>query len=556
MPGPSHRSWRWLWPGGFAVLVVATLAGRPLIPIDETRYVGVAWNMWVRGDWWVPFLDGAPYSDKPPLLFWLILGGWRAMGPCELWARLVPCACALASLLAIRRMARTLWPGEPATADLAPLVAVSCVLWGVFSTTLMFDALLTCWVLATLLGWLALARGRWGSGLLLAGLGIGLGMLTKGPVVLVHVLPVALLAPVWATWAGGADRGGGGTRARWLSYSASVGAALALGAGVALAWAVPAANSGGEAYANAILWDQTAMRLVDAVDHGRPWWWYAPLLPLLLWPWSLWPPLWRAVAAVVRRPDAGTRFVLAWLAPSVAILSFVSAKQAHYLLPAVPAFALLAARGIAPCLGSERKERPWIPAATVALLGLVLWIGAVARPGLLPASWDRLHAGWGVALVATGALLAGWRRTPAGAVGALALAGIASLVLGLGAVMQAGREAFDLRPIARAAARLEAEGAPIGYLGSYNAEFAFLGRLERPIAELHSHIVERWMESHPDGYVLVRTEDPPAGPEARVLLRRPYRSDWIELWRVPALLRHPERWRPRSDGRPSVRSTE
>ena len=38
-----------------AVLTAVALVTRPLIPIDETRYVGAAWEMWMRGDFLVPF---------------------------------------------------------------------------------------------------------------------------------------------------------------------------------------------------------------------------------------------------------------------------------------------------------------------------------------------------------------------------------------------------------------------------------------------------------------------------------------------------------------------
>ncbi|MDP1533672.1 MAG: dolichyl-phosphate-mannose--protein mannosyltransferase, partial [Rubrivivax sp.] len=54
-----------------AALTAVVLSTRPLSPIDETRYVGVAWEMWLRGDFLVPFKNGEPYSHKPPLLFWM-----------------------------------------------------------------------------------------------------------------------------------------------------------------------------------------------------------------------------------------------------------------------------------------------------------------------------------------------------------------------------------------------------------------------------------------------------------------------------------------------------
>ena len=70
------------WTVLFLLWLAATLSGlltRPLIPVDELRYAAVAWEMWARGDFLVPYLNGAPYSHKPPLFFWIIHAGWLAV---------------------------------------------------------------------------------------------------------------------------------------------------------------------------------------------------------------------------------------------------------------------------------------------------------------------------------------------------------------------------------------------------------------------------------------------------------------------------------------------
>ena len=67
------------------LLVAVAYASRPLTPIDETRYIGVAWEMWLRGDFLVPFKNGAPYSHKPPLMIWLYQAGWAIFGVNEWW---------------------------------------------------------------------------------------------------------------------------------------------------------------------------------------------------------------------------------------------------------------------------------------------------------------------------------------------------------------------------------------------------------------------------------------------------------------------------------------
>ena len=95
----SGRVWRYVpfivWP---AVTAIALLWRVPLA-IDETRYLTVAWEMFSSGDWILPQLNGATYSHKPPLLFWLIALGWQGLGVNEWWPRLVPALTGLASWL-------------------------------------------------------------------------------------------------------------------------------------------------------------------------------------------------------------------------------------------------------------------------------------------------------------------------------------------------------------------------------------------------------------------------------------------------------------------------
>ncbi|HQG30775.1 MAG TPA: glycosyltransferase family 39 protein, partial [Deltaproteobacteria bacterium] len=94
------------------MLVLVPLFTRTYLPIDETRYVSVAWEMWLRGDFLVPHLNGRTYSDKPPLLFWIYNLGWAIAGVNDIWPRLVSPLFGAASLLLTAGIARRLWPGD------------------------------------------------------------------------------------------------------------------------------------------------------------------------------------------------------------------------------------------------------------------------------------------------------------------------------------------------------------------------------------------------------------------------------------------------------------
>ncbi len=191
-----------LWAAGLLI----ALWVRPLWPVDETRYLAVAWEMWQRGDFLVPYLNGAPYSHKPPLLFWLMHLGWSLFGVNEWWPRLVPPLFALANLFLIARLACRLWPERADIAVLAPWIAFGGLLWTVFSTVVLFDMLMVFFALTGMLGLVEAWRGNALRGWALLAVAIGLGVLAKGPVILLHTLPAALLAPWWAQGRTGESR--------------------------------------------------------------------------------------------------------------------------------------------------------------------------------------------------------------------------------------------------------------------------------------------------------------------------------------------------------------
>lgn len=106
----------------FSLLLLAALAAvailtRPLTLIDETRYVSAAWEMWLRGDFLVPFKNGAPYSDKPPFMFWMFQAGWALFGVNNWWPRLVLPLFSAGGLFLTYRLAPAYGPSMQASAD-------------------------------------------------------------------------------------------------------------------------------------------------------------------------------------------------------------------------------------------------------------------------------------------------------------------------------------------------------------------------------------------------------------------------------------------------------
>ena len=130
------------WPGLLALwllVLLTALVTRPLLPVDETRYATVAWEMWLRGDFLVPYLNGEPYSHKPPLFFWLIHAGWWLFGVHEWVVRAIAPVVALLTLLATANLARKCWPDDVATARLAPWIVFGSIFFTAFFSWVQID---------------------------------------------------------------------------------------------------------------------------------------------------------------------------------------------------------------------------------------------------------------------------------------------------------------------------------------------------------------------------------------------------------------------------------
>ena len=514
------------------VLLAITLVVRPVFPVDETRYLAVAWEMWLESDFLVPHLDGALYTHKPPLLFWLIHAGWFILGVNEWTPRLVAPLFAMANLFLTARLARDLWPETPCTDYRAAMILFGFLFWCVFATLTMFDMLLTCFVLTGVIGVLSAYRKpglkSWG----LVGASIGLGILSKGPAVFLHVLPVALVAPYWATTAPACG---------WKKWYFGIAGACLFGMAVALIWAVPAAVAGGEAYRNAIFWGQTAGRMVHSFAHSLPIVWYLEFLPLLLVPWLLWPHLWRSLASM--KMDAGVRFCLVWLVFAIVIFSLVSGKRLHYLMPEYPAFALIAARALGKTSAALTGRGHWPVAAMLFAAALLIFSIPVVAPLVKARPWVMAVSPlWGVGVALIAAALLAWRASSVdAAIRRIVLAMAAFIMIAQAGYFHTAGKNYDIRVMSQRVGQLVAQGEKVVHFGEYRGEYDFLGRIEKPIEVIRSiKELRDWVKVNPQGYAIIDYRaGTPIEPEWLVF-EHPYRGRFVAIVRAETVLRHPE----------------
>ena len=160
-------------------LTSTAIVSRPPLPIDETRYLSVAWEMWQSDQFLVPHINGQPYSHKPPLLFWLIHFGWWIFGVSEWSARIVSPLFGLASIFLTKRIAAKLWPTSLECSRTSPFILLGMGLWSIFATLTMFDMLLVFFSLAAYLVVLSLANRTTLCSWVFLGVLMGLGVVGK-----------------------------------------------------------------------------------------------------------------------------------------------------------------------------------------------------------------------------------------------------------------------------------------------------------------------------------------------------------------------------------------
>lgn len=324
--------------GALILLFLAAVLCRPALPIDETRYLSVAWEMHLNHNWFLLTMNFAPYHHKPPLLFWAINLMWAVFGVSR-WAAIIPPALAAAGCVFLTaRLAQTLFPGEKDMGRRSAYILLGGAPFLIYGTLILFDFTLAFFTLAALVFLLRHAEKRSVAAVLGAGLCLGLGVLTKGPVAYLDALPPALLAPLWMSAAH--DRGKG-------SWYGGLLAAVAVSAVPVAVWLLPTLREADGQFASWLLWNQTAGRITGNFSeaHVRPFYFYLMLAPVMFLPWLFMPAFFRGARTLRAQWEGqwGLRFLACWMIPVFVAFSLISGKQPHYLVPLVPGAAILTA---------------------------------------------------------------------------------------------------------------------------------------------------------------------------------------------------------------------
>ncbi len=329
----------------FIVIVAFYLYGLGHIPLlgpDEPRYAQVAREMFLRSDLVTPTLGGHTWFEKPALLYWMMIAGYKLFGVHEWTARLGPAICGLLTIAAVWMVGREVErsPEAPNFGFYSVLVTATCLGLVVFSRAASFDiviTLTTTWSLAFFLLYELPTTRR--KQLLLAGFYAfaGLSLIAKGLVGIVIPFGVVGLYYLFRlAWP---------RRAVWLSLVWGVPLALAVSA----IWYGPVIAKHGWSFVDEFFLQHHFARYVsNKYHHPQPVYFYPVIILMLVVPWT--PFLIWAFVRVRKwtwRGDGSLSivrvFLLAWVLMPVVFFSFSGSKLPGYVLPALAAAGLLIA---------------------------------------------------------------------------------------------------------------------------------------------------------------------------------------------------------------------
>ncbi len=412
----------------------------------------IARNMLASGDWVIAHLDGVPYLEKSPLIYWLMAASFRILGVHD-WVARIPVALA-AILLAWVTWRYARWAFGARAGFYAGLSLGTCIGLFLFTRIQIPDVMLTLCV--SLAFWsfqraLDQEEPRPRLWALLLAAGLGLGLMLKGL--------IAVVAPIGGILAYLAITRQLFSREAWKRLHVFTGAFVILV--IAAPWHVLATlrlppyfaftmHSGPGEY-HGFFWfyfiNEHVLRFLnlryprDYNTVPRPAFWLLHLL--WLFPWSAFFPA--ALGQKFKPVDrAGKTRLLAlcWVGFLLVFFTF-STTQEYYSMPVYPALALL--------LGSAMAgESRWLRIGTrvlgvvsglafLAIVAILYTVRGLATPGDISHALEQHPEAYTLSLGHLGDLTISsfaYLRAP------LVMAGAAFLVGALGAWLLQGRRAF------------------------------------------------------------------------------------------------------------------
>ena len=325
----------------FGIIFFIFLGITGLLDYDEACYAEVSREMFLSGNLLLPQLNGSSFFEKPPLLYWAQVLGYKLFGISPLGARIFNALAGLAIILVTYLFTRR--PLGKRTAFLSSIILGSSVLFVYLSRVALTDMLLT---LALMLCFgclyraieLALQENSHSTIWFMAAcLFSGFAMLAKGAIgaffpictIFFYLLAIKKLRLLF--------------RPGWLIPGVLIICIVGLSWYFLLGFTHPE----GFNFARDLFLKHHISRFLSPMQgHSGPIFYYIPVLFIGFLPWSIFFP-WAIKGTSLFKPkDERTRFLCLFGILAIVIFVFFSlaaTKLPNYLIPAFPSLAFITA---------------------------------------------------------------------------------------------------------------------------------------------------------------------------------------------------------------------
>jgi 4-amino-4-deoxy-L-arabinose transferase-like glycosyltransferase/lipid-A-disaccharide synthase-like uncharacterized protein len=306
-----------------ALVLFFNLGAWSVTETSEARYAEIAKEMVDSGDWMHPQLMGIYHYHKPPVTYWLTAVSYKVLGVSPLSARFLLQIAALLQIWLVYGIAKIFFK-RSGPAFLSAMLYASFPTLIIGTRALTTDLYLTLTILAALYCWFLFLDRKNAVMLIACYAFLGIGILTKGPVVLI----VPLL--VWA-FQGLVQKRNLGS---WKTHL--IGVFLMLGIG--LSWYLVLVKEN-DTFLNYFLVKHTIDRFAtDAFNRGQPFWFYIAILLGTAFPWIL-----ILVKNVpLKKVDFKSQgaLLVAWVLLPLLFFSMSQSKLVLYILPVYSGLAI------------------------------------------------------------------------------------------------------------------------------------------------------------------------------------------------------------------------
>ncbi|HEU5182143.1 MAG TPA: glycosyltransferase family 39 protein [Candidatus Polarisedimenticolia bacterium] len=351
-----------------ALVPLLLFLDRPaLLDPDESAYAESVREMVASGNLLVPRLYGRPLFDKPILYYWILMASFRLFGWSEVGARLPSALAAFGGLLAVYRIGSRIHKSRRA-GILSAVILASSFEYFLLARAAVTDMILTSLCTLALMLCFEALEGEEGRIIpLLAAACLGAAVLVKGPVG--FLVPLLVLAAYLVA---------SGRLRHWRRLRPVSGAMVF--AGMVLPWFGFMARSNPGLLREFLLAGNLG-RFLTPEHRSQPLLYYPVVLFAGFLPWSAWLPaaLWRGWSRRASPGGAGRGHILllAWLVVPLVFFSMAASKLPSYILPALPAAALLVGgcfehQLVAP-LGRAGRSGPVLLMVIGTAMALLLW---------------------------------------------------------------------------------------------------------------------------------------------------------------------------------------